>query len=307
MAPEQFVSTFDRLASFISITEVADHPFWISGEKELLDEFAENADSPYFYSFDAVVVFKAETGLIGYYLFDDIDLWLNLEGKPPDASFPRPFLRSQFVSSDSSVAEALPVVARADNPSELFFVNRGDNYVGYFYKQELYSHWMVRACAYAQLGQIEVLLAQVLQKNCAEALRNLVSPYLHNAMELYDRRKLPKKDGEHDPCLLLSCTSFSDKIYLFSCLPGHGELATLLRDVKLPQWLHKMRNALAHPVSIDDDPTLWVDYSFDFFLRVTGLFEMHLRDASEEASIKDSWKGHNPMSPDDKLLTIQFH
>ena len=179
--------------------------------------------------------------------------------------------------------------------------------MGYFYKQELYSHWMVRACAYAQLGQIEVLLTQVLQKNCAEALRNLVPPYLHNAMELYERRGFPKKDGGHDPRLLLSCTSFSDKIYLFLCLPGHGEIPKLLRDVKLPQWLHKMRNALAHPVSIDDDPTLWDDYSFDYFFRVTGAFEMHLRDASEEASIKDSWKGHNPMSPDDKLLTIQFH
>ena len=304
MAPTQFVSTFDRLASFISITEVADHPFWMADSKDLLDEYIDE-DIPYVYSFDAVVVLKGETGLVGYYLYDDIEFSLAQEDQ--DEIILRPFLRTQFVSSDSSVAEALLVVARADNPSELFFVNRGDNYVGYFYKQELYSHWMVRACAYAQLGQIEVLLAQVLQKNCAEALRNLVPPYLHNAMELYDWRKLPKKDGEHDPYLLLSCTSFSDKIYLFLCLPGHGEIPTLLRDVKLPQWLHKMRNALAHPVSIDDDPTLWDDYSFDYFFRVTGAFEMHLRDASEEASIKDSWKGHNPMSPDDKLLTIQFH
>ena len=304
MAPTQFVSTFDRLASFISITEVADHPFWMADSKDLLDEYIDE-DIPYVYSFDAVVVLKGETGLVGYYLYDDIEFSLAQEDQ--DEIILRPFLRTQFVSSDSSVAEALLVVARADNPSELFFVNRGDNYVGYFYKQELYSHWMVRACAYAQLGQIEVLLAQVLQKNCAEALRNLVPPYLHNAMELYERRGFPKKDGGHDPRLLLSCTSFSDKIYLFLCLPGHGEIPTLLRDVKLPQWLHKMRNALAHPVSIDDDPTLWDDYSFDYFFRVTGLFEMHLRDASEEASIKDSWKGHNPMSPDDKLLTIQFH
>ena len=304
MAPTQFVSTFDRLASFISITEVADHPFWMADSKDLLDEYIDE-DIPYVYSFDAVVVLKGETGLVGYYLYDDIEFSLAQEDQ--DEIILRPFLRTQFVSSDSSVAEALLVVARADNPSELFFVNRGDNYVGYFYKQELYSHWMVRACAYAQLGQIEVLLAQVLQKNCAEALRNLVPPYLHNAMELYERRGFPKKDGGHDPRLLLSCTSFSDKIYLFLCLPGHGEIPTLLRDVKLPQWLHKMRNALAHPVSIDDDPTLWDDYSFDFFLRVTGAFEMHLREASEEASIKDSWKGHNPMSPDDKLLTIQFH
>ena len=304
MAPTQFVSTFDRLASFISITEVADHPFWMADSKDLLDEYIDE-DIPYVYSFDAVVVLKGETGLVGYYLYDDIEFSLAQEDQ--DEIILRPFLRSQFVSSDSSVAEALPVAARADNPSELFFVNCGDNYVGYFYKQELYSHWMVRACAYAQLGQIEVLLAQVLQKNCAEALRNLVPPYLHNAMELYERRGFPKKDGGHDPRLLLSCTSFSDKIYLFLCLPGHGEIPTLLRDVKLPQWLHKMRNALAHPVSIDDDPTLWDDYSFDYFFRVTGLFEMHLRDASEEASIKDSWKGHNPMSPDDKLLTIQFH
>ena len=304
MAPTQFVSTFDRLASFISITEVADHPFWMADSKDLLDEYIDE-DIPYVYSFDAVVVLKGETGLVGYYLYDDIEFSLAQEDQ--DEIILRPFLRTQFVSSDSSVAEALLVVARADNPSELFFVNRGDNYVGYFYKQELYSHWMVRACAYAQLGQIEVLLAQVLQKNCAEALRNLVPPYLHNAMELYERRGFPKKDGGHDPDLLLSCTSFSDKIYLFLCLPGHGEIPTLLRDVKLPQWLHKMRNALAHPVSIDDDPTLWDDYSFDYFFRVTGLFEMHLRDASEEASIKDSWKGHNPMSPDDKLLTIQFH
>ena len=304
MAPTQFVSTFDRLASFISITEVADHPFWLADSKDLLDEYIDE-DIPYVYSFDAVVVLKGETGLVGYYLYDDIEFSLAQEDQ--DEIILRPFLRTQFVSSDSSVAEALLVVARADNPSELFFVNRGDNYVGYFYKQELYSHWMVRACAYAQLGQIEVLLAQVLQKNCAEALRNLVPPYLHNAMELYERRGFPKKDGGHDPRLLLSCTSFSDKIYLFLCLPGHGEIPTLLRDVKLPQWLHKMRNALAHPVSIDDDPTLWDDYSFDYFFRVTGAFEMHLRDASEEASIKDSWKGHNPMSPDDKLLTIQFH
>ena len=304
MAPTQFVSTFDRLASFISITEVADHPFWMADSKDLLDEYIDE-DIPYVYSFDAVVVLKGETGLVGYYLYDDIEFSLAQEDQ--DEIILRPFLRTQFVSSDSSVAEALLVVARADNPSELFFVNRGDNYVGYFYKQELYSHWMVRACAYAQLGQIEVLLAQVLQKNCAEALRNLVPPYLHNAMELYERRGFPKKDGGHDPDLLLSCTSFSDKIYLFLCLPGHGEIPTLLRDVKLPQWLHKMRNALAHPVSIDDDPTLWDDYSFDYFFRVTGAFEMHLRDASEEASIKDSWKGHNPMSPDDKLLTIQFH
>ncbi len=304
MAPEQFVSTFDRLASFISITEVADHPFWMADSKDFLDEDIDG-DSPYFYSLDAVVVLKGETGLVGYYLYDDIEFSRAQEDQ--DENFLRPFLRTQFISWDSSVAEALPVVARANNPSELFFVNRGDNYVGYFYKQELYSHWMVRACAYAQLGQIEVLLAQVLQKNCAEALRNLVPPYLHNAMELYERRGFPKKDGGHDPRLLLSCTSFSDKIYLFLCLPGHGEIPTLLRDVKLPQWLHKMRNALAHPVSIDDDPTLWDDYSFDFFLRATGLFEMHLREASEEASIKDSWKGHNPMSPDDKLLTIQFH
>ncbi len=304
MAPTQFVSTFDRLASFISITEVADHPFWLADSKDLLDEYIDE-DIPYVYSFDAVVVLKGETGLVGYYLYDDIEFSLAQEDQ--DEIILRPFLRTQFVSSDSSVAEALLVVARADNPSELFFVNRGDNYVGYFYKQELYSHWMVRACAYAQLGQIEVLLAQVLQKNCAEALRNLVPPYLHNAMELYERRGFPKKDGGHDPRLLLSCTSFSDKIYLFLCLPGHGEIPTLLRDVKLPQWLHKMRNALAHPVSIDDDPTLWDDYSFDFFLRVTGAFEMHLRDASEEASRQDSWKGHNPMSPDDKLLAIQFH
>ena len=304
MAPTQFVSTFDRLASFISITEVADHPFWMADSKDLLDEYIDE-DIPYVYSFDAVVVLKGETGLVGYYLYDDIEFSLAQEDQ--DEIILRPFLRTQFVSSDSSVAEALLVVARADNPSELFFVNRGDNYMGYFYKQELYSHWMVRACAYAQLGQIEVLLAQVLQKNCAEALRNLVPPYLHNAMELYERRGFPKKDGGHDPRLLLSCTSFSDKIYLFLCLPGHGEIPKLLRDVKLPQWLHKMRNALAHPVSIDDDPTLWDDYSFDYFFRVTGAFEMHLRDASEEASIKDSWKGHNPMSPDDKLLTIQFH
>ena len=304
MAPTQVVSTFDRLASFISITEVADHPFWMADSKDLLDEYIDE-DIPYVYSFDAVVLLKGETGLVGYYLYDDIEFSLAQEDQ--DEIILRPFLRTQFVSSDSSVAEALLVVARADNPSELFFVNRGDNYVGYFYKQELYSHWMVRACAYAQLSQIEVLLAQVLQKNCAEALRNLVPPYLHNAMELYERRGFPKKDGGHDPRLLLSCTSFSDKIYLFLCLPGHGEIPTLLRDVKLPQWLHKMRNALAHPVSIDDDPTLWDDYSFDFFLRVTGAFEMHLREASEEASIKDSWKGHNPMSPDDKLLTIQFH
>ena len=304
MAPTQFVSTFDRLASFISITEVADHPFWMADSKDLLDEYIDE-DIPYVYSFDAVVVLKGETGLVGYYLYDDIEFSLAQEDQ--DEIILRPFLRTQFVSSDSSVAEALLVVARADNPSELFFVNRGDNYMGYFYKQELYSHWMVRACAYAQLGQIEVLLTQVLQKNCAEALRNLVPPYLHNAMELYERRGFPKKDGGHDPRLLLSCTSFSDKIYLFLCLPGHGEIPKLLRDVKLPQWLHKMRNALAHPVSIDDDPTLWDDYSFDYFFRVTGAFEMHLRDASEEASIKDSWKGHNPMSPDDKLLTIQFH
>jgi len=262
MAPEQFVSTFDRLASFISITEVADHPFWMADSKDFLDEDIDG-DSPYFYSLDAVVVLKGETGLVGYYLYDDIEFSRAQEDQ--DENFLRPFLRTQFISWDSSVAEALPVVARANNPSELFFVNCGDNYVGYFYKQELYSHWMVRACAYAQLGQIEVLLAQVLQKNCAEALRNLVPPYLHNAMELYERRGFPKKDGEHDPRLLLSCTSFSDKIYLFLCLPGHGEIPTLLRDVKLPQWLHKMRNALAHPVSIDDDPTLWDDYSFDYF------------------------------------------
>ena len=304
MAPTQFVSTFDRLASFISITEVADHPFWMADSKDLLDEYIDE-DIPYVYSFDAVVVLKGETGLVGYYLYDDIEFSLAQEDQ--DEIILRPFLRTQFVSSDSSVAEALLVVARADNPSELFFVNRGDNYVGYFYKQELYSHWMVRACAYAQLGQIEVLLAQVLQKNCAEALRNLVPPYLHNAMELYERRGFPKKDGGHDPDLLLSCTSFSDKLYLFLHLPGQDELSTLLHKAELPQWLHKMRNALAHPVSIDDDPTLWDDYSFDYFFRVTGLFEMHLRDASEEASIKDSWKGHNPMSPDDKLLTIQFH
>ena len=304
MAPTQFVSTFDRLASFISITEVADHPFWMADSKDLLDEYIDE-DIPYVYSFDAVVVLKGETGLVGYYLYDDIEFSLAQEDQ--DEIILRPFLRSQFVSSDSSVAEALPVAARADNPSELFFVNCGDNYVGYFYKQELYSHWMVRACAYAQLSQIEVLLAQVLQKNCADALRNLVPPYLHNAMELYEQRGFPKKDGGHDPALLLSCTSFSDKLYLFLHLPGKDKLSTLLHKAELPQWLHKMRNALAHPVSIDDDPTLWDDYSFDYFFRVTGAFEMHLREASEEASIKDSWKGHNPMSPDDKLLTIQFH
>ena len=304
MAPEQFVSTFDRLASFISITEVADHPFWMADSKDLLDEYIDE-DIPYNYSFDAVVVLKGETGLVGYYLYDDIEFSRAQEDQ--DGIFLRPFLRTQFISWDSSVAEALPVVARANNPSELFFVNCGDNYVGYFYKQELYSHWMVRACAYAQLAQIEVLLAQVLQNNCAEALRHLVPPYIHNAMELYERRGLPKKDGGHDPDLLLTCTSFSDKLYLFLHLPGQDELSTLLHKAELPQWLHKMRNALAHPVSINAVPTLWDDYSFDFFLRITGLFEMHLREASEEASIKDSWKGHNPMSPDDKLLTIQFH
>ena len=154
------------------------------------------------------------------------------------------FHEKQILDPDTSIFDAYTFFEQ--HPSEVCFVTKDGQPNALLDACMLHNSTGMKICLYAMLTSLERSILRLMRFYDRESLSHLKPPYLHDAIELYDRKHLPKKgDGTHYTHPLLGCTPFATKLHIvrkLSCLTNKIAL-----DRNFIRLVTNLRNFLAHP------------------------------------------------------------
>ncbi len=257
--PAEWIGTFDRFMRMIPISEAN---LWTpySFEEDELSEVIPDWDAveTEFWDLGPTVIVTKNNTPIGYLDLDT--LWGDspAPGDPGDIPLDilsqiRTFEDAQFLEPTTSIYEAEQLLVQ--NPEALYFVLRKDEPLAVFDWEQQISGTALRTCAYAAVSSLEIAMLALLRHCSSESIALLRAPFLHDAMELYEMKRLPRKpDGGHDTHLLLGCTTFKTKMHLvrqLTCLEELDPEGICFIDEQLDKF-NEIRNWLAHPETNQD-------------------------------------------------------
>lgn len=257
--PFEWTGTFDRFMRMIPISEAN---LWTppSFEKDEVSKIIPDWDAIADAMWDlgpTVIVTKNNTP-IGY--LDLETLWRESPAPGDPGDIPLDILSEiltfkyeQFIEPTTSIYEAEQLLVQ--NPEALYFVLRKDGSLALFDWERHFSGTALRTCAYAAVSSLEIAMLALLRHCSSESIVLLRAPFLHDAMELYEMKRLPRKpDGGHDTHLLLGCTTFKTKMHLvrqLTCLEELDPEGICFIDEQLDKF-NEIRNWLAHPETNQD-------------------------------------------------------
>ena len=155
------------------------------------------------------------------------------------------FHEKQILDPDTSIFDAYTFFEQ--HPSEVCFVTKDGQPNALLDACMLHNSTGMKICLYAMLTSLERSILRLMRFYDRESLSHLKPPYLHDAIELYDRKHLPKKgDGTHYTHPLLGCTTLPTKLHIarkLSCLNGQP----MFRSNQVIDLVVSLRNFLAHP------------------------------------------------------------
>ena len=279
--PAEWIGTFDRFMRMIPISETK---LYIppSFEVDEVPKIIYDADSfNDFFVNDTIIIVTKTNERLGY--LDLHDYWMN----PPDSSGPEdekinildellPFEENQFLKPTTSIYEAEQLLDLQQR--NWFFVQCEGEPLAVFLSENERDGTALRTCAYAAVSNLEIAMLSLLQHCSSEAIGRLMPAYLHDAMELYDKKQLRRKpDGGYDTCLLLGCTTFLTKMHLvrqLTCIQEVNAEGTWFTHKDLNKF-NEIRNWLAHPEANQDGAG---DVGLVLSLRIISIYEKLIQD-----------------------------
>ena len=275
--PAEWIGTFERFMRMVPISEAN---LWTpsSFEKDELSKIIPDWDAIEDARWDlghTAIVTKNNTP-IGY--VDLHTLWGDspVAGSPEDIPLDilseiLTFKDEQFLEPTTSIYEAEQLLVQ--NPEAEYFVLRKGKPLALFDWERHFSGTALRTCAYAAVSNLEIAMLSLLQHCSSEAIGLLMPPYLHVAMELYDKKQLRRNpDGGYDTRLLLGCTTFKTKMHLvrqLTCIQEENAEGTWFTHKDLNKF-NEIRNWLAHPEANQDGAG---DVGLVLSLRIISIYE----------------------------------
>lgn len=245
--PAEWIGTFDHYMRMIPIAE-ANLYIPVSCEKDDLSQI--DREDPFFdveNCYSAVVMVTKNNRPIGYITME------SLVFADKDSFEILPLAKKQFLQPATSIYEAQLLLAQTKQ--DFFFVPRKGEPLAVFNWAAQATGTALRTCAYAAFSSLEIAMLALLRHCSSESIVLLRAPFLHDAMELYEMKRLPRKpDGGHDTHLLLGCTTFKTKMHLvrqLTCLAELDSEGIFFIDEKLDKF-NEIRNWLAHPETNQD-------------------------------------------------------
>ncbi len=263
--PAEWIGTFDRFMRMIPISE-ANLYIPPSCEKDDLSQIS-NEESIFAQTDweDYIVIVTKNNRPIGY---------LNLGGPFWDDEDPYeilPLARKQFLQPATSIYKAQLLLDQTNR--DFFFVPRKGESLAVFNWSMVVTRTALRTCAYAAVSNLEIKMLSLLRHCSSEAIGLLMTPFLHDAMELYDKKQLRRKpDGGCDTRLLLGCTTFLTKMHLvrqLTCIQEVNAEGTWFTHKHVNKF-NEIRNWLAHPEANQDGAG---DVGLVLSLRIISIYE----------------------------------
>ncbi len=267
--PAEWIGTFDHYMRMIPISE-ANLYIPPSCEKDDLSQVSnENSIFAQEHSDASIVIVTKNNRPIGY---------LNLDGpfwEDEDPYEILPLAKNQFLQPTTSIYKAELLLIQTNR--DFFFVPRKGEPLAVFYLLMQATGTALQICAYAAVSNLEIALLSLLQHHSSEAIGLLMPPYLHDAMELYEMKRLRyKPDGGYDTHLLLGCTTFKTKMHLvrqLTCIKEIDSEGKLFTKKDLDTF-NEIRNWLAHP---ETNQVGTENYGLVFSLRIISDYEKQIQ------------------------------
>ncbi len=242
--PQPELGAFERYARFIKLSDL-DLPQVSIYEHDCLADFVSEALAGDFIDdhYCCALVRKGNN-ILGYVnwedLYDDSDDETLQVSKRMNK-----FHEKQILDPDTSIFDAYTFFEV--HPSEVCFVTKDGQPNALLDACMLHNSTGMKICLYAMLTSLERSTLSLMQCYGRESLSHLKPPYLHDAIELYDKKHLPKHgDGTHYTHHLLGCTTLTTKLHIARKLSCLNDQPIIRRNgaIDLVVWL---RNLLAHP------------------------------------------------------------
>lgn len=272
--PAEWIGTFDHYMRMIPIAE-ANLYIPVSCEKDDLSQI--DREDPFFdveNFYSAVVMVTKNNRPIGYITLE------SLVFADKDSFEILPLAKKQFLQPATSIYEAQLLLAQTKQ--DFFFVPRKGEPLAVFNWAVQATGTALRTCAYAAVSSLEIAMLSLLRHHSSESIQLLEPPYLHDAMELYDKKQLRRKPNEpYNARLLLGCTTFLTKMHLVRQLTRFREVNStgfFFKNNYLDTF-NEIRNWLAHPETNQDRTE---DEGLLTKLRIISVYEEQIQKLIDE-------------------------
>ena len=220
------------------------------------DPHADLISGQALYDSDVCAIVTKSGKPIGYLNFSDL-YDVEPEATPTASELMRHFRKTQFLKPTTSLYEAHQLLGarKYDHDDPWFFVPRKEETLAVVDPTAVWSGNGIRICVYAAVSNLEISMLDLLHRYSSESIVLLKPPYLHDAIELYEKKGFQfLHDGGYNRWDLLNCTTFATKMHLVRQLTCFKNLThgtpdrPWFRDESI-QKFNDIRNWLAHPDS----------------------------------------------------------
>ena len=241
--PQPELGAFERYARIIKLSDLDLPPLPIYDHYHLAGEASKEFADLSIRDNNAYALVIKDNNILGYLAWKE----LTVSQHDPTSQvkdFLFSFSQEQLLSPNTSIFDAYRLFQQ--HPSEVCFVTKDGQPNAILNTWLLYSSGGMQICLYAMLTSLERSLLGLMQFYGTDSLFHLKSPFLWDAIELYDRRRLLKNyDGTYKTNLLLGCTNISTKLHIARNLPVFTDEVYVTH--KIINLVVSLRNFLAHP------------------------------------------------------------
>jgi len=242
--PQPELGAFERYARIIKLSDLYLPPLSIY-EHDLLALYVHNEINGVLVADHYSCALVGKGSNVQGYVFSE-EMFVDKDDTISQISeFMNKFHEKQILDPDTSIFDAYEFFEQ--HPSEVCFVTKDGEPNSLLDAWLLHNSTGMQTCLYAMLTSLERSTLSLMQCYGRESLSHLKPPYLHDAIELYDRKHLPKHgDGTHYTHHLLGCTTLTTKLHIARKLSCLNDQPIIRRNgaIDLVVWL---RNLLAHP------------------------------------------------------------
>ena len=242
--PQSELGAFERYARIITLSDL-DLPSPSIYEHDSLVNFVSEALVGDFIDdhYCCALVGKGNN-ILGYVNWDD--LYDDSDDETLQVSeCMNKFHEKQILDPDTSIFDAYTFFEQ--HPSKVCFVTKDGQPNALLDACMLHNSTGMKICLYAMLTSLERSILSLMQFYGTDSLSQLKSPFLWDAIELYDRKHLQtNRDGTYNTSLLLSCTTLTTKLHIarkLSCLQNQPYDS----NNQFINQIVSLRNFLAHP------------------------------------------------------------
>ena len=241
--PQPELGAFERYARIIKLSDLDLPPLPIYEHCDLADKVYEALADNIFEEDNSCVLVRKDENILGYIPFQEL---LDSEVDPTlqVSALMTKYTKEQLLSPNTSIFDAYLLFQQ--HPSAVYFEPKDGRPNAMLNAWLLYSSGGMQICLYAMLTSLELSLLSLMQFYGTDSLFHLKSPFLWDAIDLYDRRRLSKNyDGTYNTTLLLGCTNIATKLHIARNLPIFTD--EVFASKAIINLVVSLRNFLAHP------------------------------------------------------------